>query len=316
MPTLSEWAKNETNMVKRGIMEAIITANEMNKFLEFKSIAGNALQYSRESTLPTATTHQVGDTWTDSEPTFSQKTAVLTTVGVQSPMDQYIAQTRNASNDPRAILYAGMAKWMGRKIADLNITGEPEATTTHWEGLDSLVRSETRMMAMDDGNIDGPGTAETELTLDRLDAMIDAVEEEGNKIKLIMNKTMRRKLTSLSRSSGSGVLSSSMDEFGMQRMKYGVHDIVICDFITNAETYNDAGTWPSSTATTIFAVVFGEADQGYTLLHNGPVLDTPIIPVGIKETKNEELYRMVAYLQAVVFSTKKIAALGGIDSQS
>lgn len=316
MPTLSEYAKLANDEVLSGVYENIITTSELAPFLQFMSFAGNSLVYNRESALPTSTTHAVGDTWEDTEPTFSKKTASLKIVGVQSPLDRYALQTRGNVQSQEATLMSLMSKSLIRKIEDLVITGEPEATTTEFEGLDSLCRSETRMMAMDDGVVDGPGTAETELTLDRLDAMIDKVEN-GLPDALIMNKTIRRKLTSLCRaSSASGIMVPSMDEFGRQVFRYNTIPIVINDYITNSEQYNDSSTWPSSTATSIFAVKFGEEKQGYTIIHNGPVLEPDIQNIGIKEKRNENLYRMVVYIQAVTFSAKMIAALGGIDSEA
>lgn len=170
------------------------------------------------------------------------------------------------------------------------------------------------MMAMDDGNLDGPGTAETPLTLDRLDAMLDQVEPRDPTV-LVMNKTVRRKLTSLSRSSGSGVLGT-IEQFGRKIRTYNDIPIVISDRISNAEQYNDAGTWPSSTATTIFAVVFGEANKGYTILHSGPVLNPDIQELGTSFSANQDEWRMVVYLQAIIYSTKSVCALGGIDSSA
>lgn len=316
MPTLSEYAKLANDLVLEGVYENVITTSELAPFLQFMSFEGNSLVYNRENALPSSSTYAVGSTWADTEPTYTKKTASLAIVDVQSPLDRYALQTRGNVQSQEAALFAGMAKSLSRKIEDLIITGEPEAVTTEFEGLDSLCRSETRMMAMDDGVVDGPGAAETELTLDRLDAMIDQVENDLPDI-LIMNKTMRRKLTSLCRaSSSSGIMVPSMDEFGRQVFRYNTVPIVISDYITNSEAYNDASTWPSSTATTIFAVKLGEDKQGYTIIHNGEVLNPDIQKIGIKENKNENLYRMVVYIQAVTLSAKMIAALGGIDSSA
>lgn len=316
MPTLSEYAKLAGDLVIEGVFDNILTASELAPWLQFESFKGNSLVYNREKALPTSTTHAVGDTWADTEPTYTKKTASLTIVGTQSPLDRFALQTRGNVQSQEAVLFSGMSKSLARKFEDLIISGEPEAVTTEFEGLDSLCRAETRMMAMDDGVVDGPGAAETELTMDRLDAMIDQVEN-GLPTVLIMNKTMRRKLTSLCRATNSsGIMVPAIDDFGRQVFRYNTIPIVISDYITNAEQYNDASTWPSSTATTIFAVKFGKENQGYTIIHNGEVLTPDIQRLGIKEKKNENLYRMVIYVQAVTYSAKMIAALGGIDSSA
>ena len=314
MPTLSEYAKLETDMMKSGVLEHILTADALMPFLQFKPIEGNALLYNRESTLPTTAFHAVGDTWANTEATYTQKTATLQIVGTQSNLDRYAMQTRSSQNSQEAVVLAGMTKSVARKIAQKVIQGEPEVTGTEFEGLDSLCRAETRMMAMDDGAVDGPGTNETELTLDRLDAMIDEVMDGAMKPQvLIMNTTMRRKLTSLARASGSGVVMDSIDMFGHQVVRYDGIPIITTNWITNSEDYGGTAH-ASGTATTIFAVIFGEENQGYTLLHNGPVLTPDVQFLGTSKVANEDEYRMVLYLQAAVFSVERIAALGGIDS--
>mgnify|MGYP005813889363 CR=1 FL=1 len=315
---LTEWAKLEKDLVMKGVFEEILTADFLMAMLRFKSFEGNSLVYNRELTLPTSVTHAVGDTWETTKPTFTKKTASLVTVGTQSGVDLYIRDTRGSVQDPNAVNMSLMTKSLTREISRLVIQGEPEATSTQFEGLDSLCRAETRMMAMDDGNIDGPGTAETELTMDRLDAMIDEIDDGQTKPDaLIMNNTIRRKLSQLARSSGvSGIYENNVEMFGHKVSTYDGIPIVRTNFITNAEVYNDSGSWPSSTATSIFAVQFGEEKQGYTLLHNGPVMQPRVRPLGIKRDEEIEEFRMVVYLQAVTFSTKRIIGLGGIDSAS
>lgn len=315
---LTEWAKLEKDPVMKGVFKEIITADFLMTMLRFKSFEGNSLKYNRELTLPSSETHQVGDTWETTKPTFTQKTASLVTVGAQSGVDLYIRDTRGSIQDPNAVNMMLMTKSLTREISRLVIQGEPEATTTEFEGLDSLTRSETRMMAMDDGNIDGPGTAETELTMDRLDAAIDQIDDGMTKPDaLIMNNTMRRKLSSLARASSvSGIFENSVEMFGHKVSTYDGIPIVRTNFITDAEVYNDSGTWPSSTATTIFLVRFGEENEGYTLLHNGPVMQPRMRKLGIKRDEEIEEFRLVVYLQGLTFSTKQILALGGIDSAS
>mgnify|MGYP003647273807 CR=1 FL=1 len=314
MPTLAEYAKLANDKVDAGVLINIFTADELSRAMDFETMEGNAIKYQRENALPTTSTHAVGDTWEDTEATYTRKSAELTILGLQSPLDRYALQTRSDVQSQEAVLFQGMAKSVGRKIGQLLIQGEPEATSTEFEGLDSLARADTRMMAMDNGEVNGPGTNETELTLDRLDAMIDLIED-GKPDALIMNKTMRRKLTQLSRSTGSGVLINQIDFFGMQILQYDGINIMISDFITNAEGYDgDGGGWGSSTATSIFAVKFGKEKQGISMLHNGPVLKPDVQNLGIKENKNENLYRMVVYTQVIARSAKMFAALGGIDS--
>ena len=315
MPTLSEYAKLSQDQFQVGVMENILTADQLTAVLEWETLSGNALAYRRENAIPTTTTYSVGATWEDTEATYTNKSASLTIVGHQSPLDRYALQTRSNEQSQEAVLKAGMLKSLSRKIAQYVVQGEPENVTTEFEGLDSLVRSETRMRAMDDGALDGPGTAETELTLDRLDVVVDDVDDGRSKPDyLVMNNTMRRKLTNLSRAAGSGVLMTEVEMFGHKLSAYDHIPIIRTNWITNSEEYNDSSTWPSSSATTIFAVQLGKDKEGYTVLHNGDVLTPDIQDIGIKFNKNENLFRVVVYVQAITYSALKVAALGGIDS--
>jgi len=314
MPTLSEYQKLANDDVTAGIFDNIITASELAPFLQFKSFSGNSLVYNRESTLGAAATHQVGDIWSDTEPTYTQKTASLTTVGIQHPLDRFAMQTVDNVQSQEAVLLSKMSKSIARKLEDLLINGNSGAVSTEPEGLTSLLISDSRLLMMDDGST--PSTIagdETELTLDRLDAMIDMVEL-GKPDFLMMNKTMRRKLTALARATGSGVVLNSAEMFGHQYTLYNGIPVVINDYISNSETYENSGAWGSSSATTIYALKTGEEKQGWTVIHNGAVLDPDIQRLGTKVDKNEDTYRMVVYLNAVLYSAKVCAGLAGIDS--
>ena len=314
MPTLSEYQKLANDDVTAGIFDNIITASELAPFLQFKSFSGNSLVYNRESTLGAAATHQVGDIWSDTEPTYTQKTASLTTVGIQHPLDRFAMQTVDNVQSQEAVLLSKMSKSIARKLEALLLNGNSGAVSTEPEGLTSLLISDSRLLMMDDGST--PSTIagdETELTLDRLDAMIDMVEL-GKPDFLMMNKTMRRKLTALARATGSGVVLNSAEMFGHQYTLYNGIPVVINDYISNSETYENSGAWGSSSATTIYALKTGEEKQGWTVIHNGAVLDPDIQRLGTKVDKNEDTYRMVVYLNAVLYSAKVCAGLAGIDS--
>ena len=314
MPTLSEYQKLANDDVIAGVFDNIITASELAPFLQFRSFSGNSLVYNRENTLGAAATHQIGDTWAETEPTYTKKTVSLTTGGIQHPLDRFAMQTVDNVQSQEAVLLAKMAKSIARKLEDLLVTGNSGSVSTEPEGLTSLLISASRLLMMGDGSPPSTITGdETELTLDRLDALIDLVEQ-GKPDFLMMNKTMRRKLTALARATGSGVILNSAEMFGHQYILYNGVPVVINDYITNSEQYENAGAWGSSSATTIYAIKTGEEKQGWTMIHNGGVLEPDVQRLGTKFDKNEDVYRMAIYLNAVIYSAKSCAALAGIDS--
>ena len=314
MPTLSEYQKLANDDVIAGVFDNIITASELAPFLQFRSFSGNSLVYNRENTLGAAATHQIGDTWAETEPTYTKKTVALTTVGIQHAMDRFARQTIDNVQSQEAVLLSKMAKSVARKLEDLLLNGNSGSVSTEPEGLTSLLISDSRLLMMDDGST--PSTIagdETELALDRLDAMIDMVEQ-GRPDFLMMNKTMRRKMTALARATGSGVVLNEASMFGHTFTTYNSIPIVINDYISNSEQYENAAGWGSSSATTIYAVKTGEEKQGWTMIHNGGVLEPDVQRLGTKFDKNEDSYRMAVYLNAVIYSAKSCAALAGIDS--
>lgn len=314
MPTLSEYEKADIDKLLVGVYDDIITESQLAPWIEFEEFSGVSSKWLRENTLGASASHQIGDTWVDTEPTTTEKSAKLTTIGIQHPLDRMASQTLGTTNSQESMLISAMSKSLTRKLEDLWVTGNPGSLSTDPEGLTSLLIADQRVLMMDDGSTPSTITgAETELDQDRLDALIDMVEGGGPDI-LMMNKTMRRKITSLARQPGSGILLDTMEAFGRQYHTYADIPIVINDWITNSETYENSGGWASSTASTIYALKLGRKKQGWTVLHNGGVLTPDIQPLGTKFNKNEDVYRMAVYCQSVIYSAKSCAALAGIDS--
>lgn len=313
MTNFTEYQKLSEDRQTLAIYQTIWTESELSGFVDFEPSDGNAHSYDRETTLPVTDLYGDESDFSESSPTYTEATTTLKTMAIQSPMNNKTTALARVK-DPLAALKFSMAKSWARKFEDKLINGDNNANGNDFDGLIRKAVAETRMMAMDDGNVDGPGTAETELTLDRLDEMIDQVQN-GKPAVLIMNKTMRRKLKRLMYAAGGGIQLESVEAFGRTMSAYDGIPIAISDYLSNAEQYNDSGTWGSSTATTIFAMRFGEANGGgYSLIHNGPVLNPEFIELGQRKSNNEKVYRMIAYLGSYLPSPLSMIGLGGIDS--
>ena len=313
MSTIVQWDKVDQTFEVQGVWDTIYTEDQLMPWLEFEGdVGGTSYDFERESVNPTASEVSDEGELVDGDIQFSEKTESLKTVYVQNYLNLKKQKT-SIKQDPLVILKKKMAKSYGRKLADLVINGDSAVNSLQFDGIEKKCRVETRMVAMDDGNMDGPGTAETELTIARLREVIDAVEP-GLPDALIMNKTMRRKLTNLMNSAGSGISLPSIEMFGRRVKTFDDIPIIENDYISNSEQYADAGTWGSSTATSIYAVKFGMDKGGYTLLHNGGFFDVEFQNLGIRKNRNEEVYRLIGYPGSAVFEPKSIVGLGGIDS--
>lgn len=313
MTTIAEWNKVDMPLEIRGVWTTIEKTSQLGPFLDFEEIDGSSADYDREGTNPVASMMADEGTISESGLTFTEHSETLKTIYVQSPLNNKKKQLAKKA-DPEAILKSKMAKSFRRKLEDLTINGQVDGSTDEFKGLLKWCIDESRIMSMDAGTVAATGgSAETELTLARMDEFVDMREGEDWDA-LIMNKGMRRKLTALARASGSGVKIGEVERFGRKVMAYDDIPIVIVDWISDAEDYGNSGTWPSSTATTIFAAKFGAEKEGFTLFHNGGFMNLEFTPLAIPRTENVTPWRLIGYPGSVVYSPLSIAALGGIDS--
>src|SRR3972149_4871851 len=79
--TLAEAAKLSNDVLLAGIIETIIKDSPVLQRPPFIEVVGNGLTYNREATAPSAAFFDVGDTWTESTPTFTQQTVTLKIMG-------------------------------------------------------------------------------------------------------------------------------------------------------------------------------------------------------------------------------------------
>jgi uncharacterized protein YdcH (DUF465 family) len=315
MTTIVEWDRVDQSFEVQGVWDTIYTEDQLMPFLQFQGgVEGTSYDFERESVNPTAASVADEGELVDGDIAFTEHNESLKTVYTQNYLNLKKQQVA-LKQDPLAILKVKMAKSFGRKLSDLVINGDSDVDALEFDGLEKKCRASTRMMAMDDGNIDGPGAAETELTVARLREAIDSVEPGLPDI-LIMNKTMRRKLTNLMNAAGSGISLPSIDMFGRRVKTFDDIPIVENDYIASDEQYADSGSWGSSTATTIYAVKLGMDKGGYTLLHNGGFFDVAFQDLGIRQNRNERVFRLIGYPGSVIYEPKAIMALGGIDSSA
>src|SRR3990172_2236401 len=75
--TLAEAAKLSNDVVLQGVIETVVKESRVLEALPFIEMVGNALTYNRENAMATAAFFDVGDTWTESTPTFTQVLATL-----------------------------------------------------------------------------------------------------------------------------------------------------------------------------------------------------------------------------------------------
>ncbi len=291
--TLAEAAKLSNDVLLIGVIETIIYDSPALQVLPFIEIVGNGLTYNQENAAPTVAFYDVGDTWAESTPTFTQQTATLKILGGDADVDNFLAATRSNIQDLEAAVVQLKAKAVQQKFDDTFTNGDTTVDTKSFDGIDKLCTSgQTVSMGTDGGT----------LTLEKLDELIDRVKG-GKPEMLLMSKRSRRKLTALSRATGSGMLETDRNQFGQMVQFYNGIPIGVNDWIGDDKTVGS-----SSDCSTIYAAQFGEgALAGLT----GPG-GLQVERVGSLESKDATRTRVKWYVSLALFNTLKLARLIGV----
>lgn len=290
--TLAEAAKLSNDVLLTGVIETIIQDSPVLQRLPFIEIVGNGLTYNREETVPDADFFDVGDTWAESTPTFTQVTATLKILGGDADIDNFLKSTRSNLQDLEAAVVQLKAKALRQKFEDTFINGDTAVDSKSFDGIDKTVPA---------GQTLSMGVNGASLTLAKIDELIDTVKG-GKPDILIMSRRTRRSLNSLARGSGS-FLETDRDEFGAMVSFYDGIPIGVSDYVSDSQTQGS-----SSNASTIYALQFGEGAVVGLTAPGGLQVER----VGSLETKDASRIRVKWYVSLAVFNTVKTAKLIGV----
>jgi hypothetical protein len=180
--TLAEAAKLSNDVLLTGVVETIIKDSPVLQRLPFIEIVGNGLTYNREDAAPSAGFFDVGDTWTESTPTFTQQTVALKIMGGDADIDNFLIATRSNIQDVETAVVQLKAKAVQQLFEQTFVTGDEGTDPKEFDGLDELCDpAQTVSMGVNGGS----------LTLDKLDELIDAVKGGKPEI-LLMSRRSRR----------------------------------------------------------------------------------------------------------------------------
>jgi len=288
--TLAEAAKLSNDLLLQGVVETVIYDSPVLQVLPFAEIVGNGLTYNQENEAATAGFYDVGDTWSESTPTFTQQTASLKILGGDADVDNFLAATRSNVQDLEAAVIQLKAKAVQQMFDGTFINGDSDSSD-EFDGLDKLcIANQTVSMGANGGT----------LTLPKLDELIDKIRG-GKPHMLLMSKRSRRKLTTLQRNLGS--IEMSQDQFGNFVSLYNGIPIGVNDWITDNKT---VGT--SNDCSTIYAVQYGEGALMGLTSPGGLQVER----IGSLETKDATRTRVKWYCSLALFSSVKLAGLTGV----
>ncbi|MBA7596045.1 hypothetical protein ES703_07025 [subsurface metagenome] len=290
--TLAEAAKLSNDILLVGVIETIIYDSPILQLMPFIEIVGNGLTYNQENEAATAAFYDVGDTWAESTPTFTQKTATLKILGGDADVDNFLKATRSNIQDLEAAVVQLKAKAVQQKFEDTFINGDTTSDPKSFDGIDTLC---------DVNQTVSMGANGATLTLEKLDELIDKLKG-GKPEMLLMSRRSRRKLTALSRAAG-GVLVTDRNQFGQMVEFYDATPIGVCDWIADDNTVGS-----SEDCSTIYALKFGEGAVAGLTSPGGLQVER----VGSLETRDASRTRVKWYVSIAAFNTIKLAKLIGV----
>jgi len=302
--TLTEASKLSNDILLQGVVETIIKDSPVLQSLPFVEIVGNGLTYNKENALPTIDFYDVGDTWVESTPTFTQVTATLKIMGGDADVDNYLKATRSNIQDIEAAVIELKAKALRHKFEDTFIYGDSAVNAKQFNGLRKLINT----ASASDQLIAMAATGAT-LTLVKIDELIDAVKG-GKPDLLLMSRRSRRKINALARAAGNN-LEVGTGKLGEFVQLYNGIPIGVSDWVLDTHTVSGSVETLTTGAanSTIYALQFGEgAVAGLT----SPGVIT-VEPIGALEPKDASRTRIKWYCSLALFSAVKAAALIGVQ---
>lgn len=318
--TLAESAKLAQDELVAGVIENIITVNQMFAVLPFDGIEGNSLKYNRENALGGVGISGVGtvfDDATDRNPipgetagqksaaTFTEVFSGLTTISGDAEVNGMIQATRSGDgNDQTAVQIASKAKHCGRVYQHLLINGD-DSNANEFDGL--------IVLAAPGQTTTGETAGGDELAFAFLDEIMDLVTVKDGMVDYFsMHARTRRSYRSLLRALGGASVNEVVElPSGEEVIGYSAVPIFRNDYIPTNQTKG-----MTNTCTTVFAGTLddGSRTNGLAGLTADQASGINVVDVGESETKDEHIWRVKWYAGLALFSEKGLAAFTGITN--
>jgi len=216
--TLIESAKKTNDPVQSAVIEMYARSSSVLENLPFDNIQGNALKYNREETLPGVGFRGVNESYTESTGLINPQVEPLVIAGGDLDVDKFILDTMGMGQ--RSVQEEMKVKALALAWTKAFIKGDQVSDPREFDGLQTRLTGDQLIEA---GSTSG-GDA---LSLGKLDELIDATDEPTH---IMMNKTMRRRLSAAARTTSiGGFITWETDAFGRKLAYYGDLPILIID---------------------------------------------------------------------------------------
>jgi len=256
--TILEASKiNSGDVKKDAIIEMFPRNSDILRVLPFEDIAGGALAYDQEGSLPGVGFRGINEAYAESVGILNPQTEVLRIAGGDLDVDKALIKTRGMS--VRSTHEAGKVKAMALHFTGKFVNGNSQTDTREFDGIRQRIGGDQLHTA---------GTNGAAASLFQLQDMIDSVDSPNY---LMMSKQMRNRLSVAARSGVGGDITYSLDEFGRQVTEYNGIPILIADMDNLGAKIIDFNetTGSSSVTTSIYALSIG--DNMLSGIQNGSI---------------------------------------------
>jgi len=300
MLTLIEAAKQSADPIQSAIIEMYAMSSDILAAIPFDTIQGNALKYNREETLPGIGFRGVNEAYTESTGIINPQTEPLVIAGGDLDVDMFILQTMGMGQ--RSVQEYMKVKALALAWTEAFVKGDSDTDPRSFDGLQTRLTGNQLIYG-------GTTNGGDELSLAKLDELIDTVDEPTH---LLMNKTMRRRLTAASRlSTVGGHIAFELGAFGRKVAYYNDLPIMIVDSDNDGNAilpFTEVGyTGVAATACSIYCVSFGPGKVAG--IQSGPM---DVRDLKELQTKPAMRTRVEWYAGIGLFHGKSAARLAGI----
>ena len=290
--------------LKATVMELYAKSSDLLQYMPFESISGNSMVFNREQTLPAIGFRNLNEAYTEGSGTVDRVTEALAVAGGDLDVDVFLIKTGNA--DQRGTQEAMKIKALSLAMTKTIVKGDVGTTPNEFDGLQ--IRLVGNQLIVGGTTVTGDVPS-----LTKFDELIDAVDEPTH---LVMNKTMRRRMSAAARlNTVGGYITYELDAFGRRVTRYNDLPILIVDKDNNyddimpfTELSSDAVT---AVSTSIYCLSFSE--NGVVGLQNG---DMNVRDMGEIDTKPVYRTRIEWYVSMAILRARAAARLYGVTNSA
>lgn len=299
MPLLvEEAARLSENQMERGIIEELITRDELFALFPFMNVNGKSYSYNREKTISEAEFLDPYDVVPEGAATFEEVVTKLRILAGDVDMDKFILSTQSDANDQLGIQLAQKTKGLRQAFRRALVIGDSSVNAKSFDGVRKLTPAAQTLVAGANG---APVTCEA---LDELKAAV----KNGADVLMMRPGTWRAIRTILRAMGGNEATHLMIENFGKPVPHYDGTPIIINEYLPTNEVQGS-----SSATASIYALRLNETDGLHGIV-GGEAAGVKVEEIGTIQNKDATRWRVKWYVATALKATHSIARLKGITN--